>query len=101
MTEYLKFAGGRLLFFITKLFNGCLKHEFAPDSFASSIIIPVPIDKENQCDKFDEYRPVSLVTIFSKAFESYLLEQPSILFYQMSCNLVLLQGKIAKKPLCF
>ena len=74
MAKHLKFSGRRLLFFITKLFNGCLKHGFVPDSFTSSIIIPATKDNGNQCDKFDEYRPVSLVTIFSKAFESCLLE---------------------------
>ena len=52
----------------------CLVHGYVPDNFAMSIIVPVPKDNGNKCETFDEYRPVSLVTIFSKIFESCLLE---------------------------
>ena len=52
----------------------CLVHGYVPDNFAMSIIVPVPKDNGNKCETFDGYRPVSLVTIFSKIFESCLLE---------------------------
>jgi hypothetical protein len=75
LAEHVKYAGGRLLFMLTKLFNMCLVHGFVPDNFAVSIIVPVPKDNGNKCDDFDGYRPVSLVSIFSKIFESCLLEK--------------------------
>ena len=62
---------------LTKLFNMCLVHGYVPDNFAMSVIVPVPKDNGNKCDSFDGYRPVSLVSIFSKIFEACLLENLS------------------------
>lgn len=73
--EHLQFAGGRLYYLLSLLFNSCIKHAFVPDSFGSSVIVPVPKEGSINLSSFDGYRPISLVTIFSKVFESCLLNQ--------------------------
>ena len=47
-------------------------HSFVPVSFSSSVIVPVVKDRNGDASKCSNYRPVSLVTMFSKVLELYL-----------------------------
>ena len=54
---------------LRKLFYMCLIHGFVPNSFGQSVIVPVLKDKNSNAGCCDNYRPISLTTIFSKVFE--------------------------------
>ena len=55
---------------LCELFNSCFVHGCVPDTFTTSIIVPVEKDKVSGASNFDNFRPISFVTIFSKVFES-------------------------------
>ncbi len=44
-----------------------------PDSFGTSIIVPVPKGDSSKLSVFEGYRLVSLISVFSKVFELCLL----------------------------
>ena len=67
MPEIICYTGNPLAVIMMKLFNLCLTHDYLPDSFCYSVIVPVVKDKNGNNDSFDNYRPISLVTMFSKA----------------------------------
>ena len=67
--EMITFAGESLHEALIKLFNLCIIHGFVPDNFSKSVIVPVVKDKNGKTDCIDNYRPVSLVSMFSKVFE--------------------------------
>ena len=81
------------------MFNSCLKNGFVPDSFALSIIVPESKDNGNQYSKFEGYRPVSLVTIFSKVFELNLLEQLQHIGLSDELQIVFTAGQICQEAL--
>ena len=54
------------------LLNTCIIHGHVPESFPFSVIAPVEKDKMSGSSSFDNYRPISLVTVISKVFESCL-----------------------------
>ena len=57
-----------------ELFNACKVHGFVLSSFTASIIIPVEKDKTG-ANSFDNYRLISLLTMFSKVFECCLAKR--------------------------
>ena len=63
-----------------KLFNLCLIRGYVSDSFCHSVIVPVVKDKNGNNDSFDNYRPISLVTMFSKVVELCLNQRLELLF---------------------
>jgi Reverse transcriptase (RNA-dependent DNA polymerase) len=67
--EHVIYADHVLSELLCCLFNVCCKHGFVPDQFALSLVVPVIKDKSVKTDVFDNYRPISLVHIFSKVFE--------------------------------
>ena len=67
--EMVIYAGESIVVQLICLFNLCLIHGFAPESFTKSIIVPVQKDKLSKLDSFENYRPISLVSLFSKVFE--------------------------------
>ena len=70
--EMIIYAGDVLVDRLTKLFNMCLVHGFVPDSFGQSVIVPVLKDKNGNAGCYNNYRQISLTTIFSKVFELYV-----------------------------
>ena len=97
--EMVIYAGDVLVQMLTLLFNMCLLHGFVPESFGSSIIIPVVKDKTCNLDKYDNYRPISLVSMFSKVFELCLSERLAnfVNFDELQFGFV--QGKGCQKAL--
>jgi hypothetical protein len=45
----------------TVLFNLCITHGFVPDSFGSSVIVPVIKDRNGCSDSYENYRPILLI----------------------------------------
>ena len=57
-----------------ELFNACIVHGFVSSTFTTSINILVEKGKMG-ANSFDNYRPVSLVAMFSKVFECCLAKR--------------------------
>ena len=47
----------------------CLIHGYVPESFTTSIMVPIPKNKSGNCSIVSNYRPISLITMFSKIFK--------------------------------
>ena len=56
---------------LSKLFNRCLHQSVFPNSWKSSSVCPVIKNSGERCD-FSKYRPISLLPIISKVFESLI-----------------------------
>ena len=56
---------------LSKLFNRCLHQSVFPNSWKSSSVCPVFKNSGERCD-FSKYRPISLLPIISKVFESLI-----------------------------
>ena len=69
--EHLIYAADIVSQPLCELFNACIVHGFVPSSFTASIIITVEKHKMG-ADSFDNYRLISLVTMFSRVFECCL-----------------------------
>ena len=69
--ENIKFACPEVRVFICDLLNDCLKHGYVPESFGLGIICPIPKKAEFR-SQFTHFRPITIVSIISKIFESCL-----------------------------
>ena len=58
---------------LAKLFDSCLVLGFIPESFATSLIVPVSKGDASKLNVLEGYRPVSLINVISKGFELCLL----------------------------
>ncbi len=47
----------------------CILHGFVPQNISWYIVVPVVKNKNVKLDSFDNYRPIFLVSMFSKVFE--------------------------------
>jgi len=50
-----------------------LSHGYVPNEFGYGVIVPVTKDKSADLNSSDNYRPITLIPIISKVFESVLL----------------------------
>ena len=69
--EHIKFACPEVGEFICDLLNDCLKHSYVLESFGLGIICPTP-QKAEHWSAFTHFRPITIVSIISKVFESCL-----------------------------
>ena len=76
--EHLIFAEKAVSKHLCILFNACISHGCVPDSFTSSVIVPVVKDKLGDLTSCNNYRPISLVSMFSKTFEICLSQKLSL-----------------------
>ena len=68
--KFVKMARVVLTPILTKLYNKCLQQECFPDEFKVGQVIPVP--KTLTPKELGEFRPISLLNLFSKIFEKVL-----------------------------
>ena len=73
--EHLIYTSNSVAQPLCEFFNACFVRGCVPDSFTTSIIVPVEKDKVSGASTFDNFRPISLVTIFSKVFESCMAQR--------------------------
>ena len=71
--EHLKYASPRLHSLLASCFTGFFVHGFLPDSMISVLLAPVVKDKAGKITSKDNYRPIALASIVSKALERILL----------------------------
>ena len=68
--KFVKMARVVLTPILTKLYNKCLQQECFPDEFKVDQVIPIP--KTLTLKELGEFRPISLLNLFSKFFEKVL-----------------------------
>ena len=71
--KYIKLATGVIAPTLTKLFNHCITTSTFPQSLKTSEIIP--LFKQGDIYSCNNYRPISLISIFSKIFEKCIYKQ--------------------------
>ena len=68
--KFVKIAKGILSPILAKLFTKCIHQETFPSDFKVGYVIPIP--KTSSPKSLDEFRPISLLSVFSKLFEKIL-----------------------------
>ena len=68
--KFVKIAKGILSPILAKLFTKCIHQETFPSDFKVAYVIPIP--KTSSPKSLDEFRPISLLSVFSKLFEKIL-----------------------------
>ena len=69
-SKFAKFAWCILTSYLAKLFNKCIEQEIFPRDFKVAYVIPNP--KTSSPKSHNEFRPVSLLSVFSKLCEQIL-----------------------------
>ena len=69
---------------LARLFNRCIELETFPNNFKVASVIPIP--KKISPTSLDEFRPISLLSVFSKLFEK-ILESKMTKFITKNCIL--------------
>ena len=70
---FIKISADYLANPLVNIINGSFKHRVFPDRWKQAIVKPIP--KNNNPIKESEYRPISLLTVFSKIHEKYATSQ--------------------------
>ena len=70
--EHVKYGGYNLRRCITKLFSMIVKYEYVPKLFKTGIIVPIPKGDKNRT-KQDNYRGITLLPVFAKLFEKWIM----------------------------
>ena len=71
--EYLKFSDVKTHALLALSFSSCLSHGYLPADLIETTIVPVVKNKSGNLSDSNNYRLISLSTIFSKVLESVLL----------------------------
>ena len=76
--KFIKLAADIIAPVITKIFNVCIDQNIFPDNLKQACVIP--IHKKGDRTICGNYRPISILSIFSKIFEKCLYEQLNSFF---------------------
>ena len=71
----MKLANCILSPYLANLFNKCINQDIFPFDFETAYVIPIP--KTSSPKSLDEFRPISLLSVFSKLFEKILEKKMS------------------------
>jgi hypothetical protein len=80
-SEHFVYAHESLSDYLTVLFNCMLTHNYIPQKFMDTLIVPLLKEKKGNITDKDNYRPIAITCVFSKILESVLLEK-----YKCYCN---------------
>ena len=69
-SKFVKMAKVVIAPILANLFNKCINQEIFPEAFKSAIVIPIP--KISSAKTMNDFRPISLLPIFSKIFEKII-----------------------------
>ena len=81
--EHIFHGGHNLIYCICKLFNSILVREIIPDSWKTSIIVPIYKAKGKLKTDPNNYRPVSLLPAMCKLFAKVLMERINTFFQRL------------------
>ena len=73
--KFVKLAKCILSPYLANLFNKCIDQDIFPFDFKVAYAIPIP--KTSSPKSLDEFRPISLLSVFSKLFEKFLEKKMS------------------------
>ena len=79
--EHLKYADSKLAGLLSLVFNCMITHSYLPANFMDTIIIPLVKDKKGDLQSIDNYRPIAITNIMSKAFEILVLDKYASSFH--------------------
>ena len=68
--KFIKTAACVFTPFLTRKFNKCVEKETFPDDYKIAYVVPIP--KVSSPQTFGDFRPISLLPIFSKLFEKIM-----------------------------
>ena len=68
--KFVKLAKCILSPYFTNLFNKCIDQDIFPFDFKIAYVIPIP--KTSFPKSLNEFRPISLLSVFFKLFEKFL-----------------------------
>lgn len=71
--KFVKMAKTIVAPYLTKLFNKCINEETFPDQFKIASVTPIP--KKTSLKTINDFRPISLLPMFSKIFEKILVQR--------------------------
>ncbi len=74
VAEHFKYAGDRVLPYIAKLFNACVREGVLPGQFKTGIITPIP-KKDKDATLLDNYRGITVTAVMGKIFEYTMLHR--------------------------
>ena len=73
--EHFKFAHSKLYVLIALVLNAMIIHNFLPQMFMDTILVPLIKDKKGVFNSSDNYRPLAITCVASKIFELILLDR--------------------------
>ena len=74
-SEHFKYASPVLSVLMTSVINAMIVHGYMPKSAMDSVIVPILKDKKGSINDKSNYRPIAMTTVFSKLFESVILNK--------------------------
>ena len=80
VSEHIINSHPAIMLHIKNLFTMILHHSFVPSAFTRGIITPILKDKQGDIYSVDNYRPITISSVFSKVFEYFLLQKFSPYF---------------------
>ena len=75
--EHFKYADKSIAVLVSMVINTCISHGYLPTKLMDTLIVPLVKNKSGNIHDKNNYRPIALVTAFSKILESVLLDMLS------------------------
>ena len=98
-SEHIIHRGRNLIYCICRLFNSILEREIIPDSWKTSIIVPIYKGKGKLKTDPNNYCPVSLLPAMCKLFEKVLMERINTFFQRLPKVFHVPNSKAFRKPI--
>ena len=73
--EHLCYSDHSIKFYLSVLFNMCLRHGFVPKACLDTLLVPIVKNKNKIVQDTNNYRPIALATVISKLLERYILHR--------------------------
>lgn len=73
--EHIKYAHPLVVLLIKALFNCMMSHSYVPNSFGVGVVVPIPKDRLLDKSKAENYRGITIGSVFGKLFEICLLKK--------------------------
>lgn len=74
-SDHLKNAPRSILPHLARLFNGCILHGFSPTDFGSSVMVPIPKNKNKPKSDPENYRSIALSSILNKVLDKIFIKK--------------------------
>ena len=72
-TDHLINGSGKLVVYLSLLFNCVIKHSSLPSGFLESQIVPIPKNKRKSLDDISDYRGIAVSSVIGKVLDSVII----------------------------